>query len=521
MRITRGRFAGLAASLVIMAGCGGGDSEPVCEPSCPVGTHCTLNGCEPDSPGGGVQDLAVPFDDIRSNGGCSTPCTGATPHCSPSRVCVPCLMDAHCPTGRICKVSAGGASCVPGCADDSRCGAPGGPVKCCNGSCTDTSKDGANCGACGMACMGGHANASCSNGQCALGACTPGWGDCNQSSADGCETGLRTDPANCGACGMACAIANAISGCANGCYIAACKFGFDDCNANEKDGCEASVLSDVKNCGACGKPCALVPHAKNTCLNGACQLTSCDAGWTDCDGNAVNGCEIGIGTDAKNCGSCGMACGQNQVCINGACTCPMCVIANARTKCVNNQCTFDACLPGYADCNNSVNDGCEKDIGNDAMNCGSCGVACGGNTPFCSGGQCVAQPPGCFRVGDVQQVGPMKDQYTSCDQVMNGGFTCVNPTIRYGNVPGGVPAKHANNDYLAWCKQVGCNGYVANSVAFGQRSYAAPAGKLFWCSGYDEPAWKWCDWQDGTWYNQRLDYHPQLDMEAITSITCN
>jgi hypothetical protein len=104
--------------------------------------------------------------------------------------------------------------------------------------------------------------------------------------------------------------------------------------------------------------------------------------------------------------------------------------------------------------------------------------------------------------------------------VTNNGFTCVNPLIRYGNVPDGVPAMHVNDDFPTWCKQLGCKGYVANSVQYGTRSFLAPFGKLFWCTGYDEAAPKWCDWQDGTWYNQQLDYHTASN-DAITSITCN
>ena len=133
----------------------------------------------------------------------------------------------------------------------------------------------------------------------------------------------------------------------------------------------------------------------------------------------------------------------------------------------------------------------------------------------------MAQPLGCFRVSDVQQNGPQKPQFTSCQSIANNGYTCINPLVRYGNVPDGVPAQHSNDDFATWCQQLGCKGYVANSVVYGNRSYNAPFGKLFWCSGYDEPAVKWCDWQDGYWYNQSLDYHPAEDGLAIVSITCN
>lgn len=127
-------------------------------------------------------------------------------------------------------------------------------------------------------------------------------------------------------------------------------------------------------------------------------------------------------------------------------------------------------------------------------------------------------PLGCFRVADVQQVGPNM-QFTSCQSIANNGFTCNNPLIRYGNVPDGIPAQHGNDDFPAWCKQLGCKGFV--NVTYGNRDYTKPYGKLFWCSGYDENTPHWCDWQDGFWLNQQLDYHPAQDGQAITQITCN
>ncbi|MFO0648899.1 MAG: hypothetical protein U0326_21840 [Polyangiales bacterium] len=60
----------------------------------------------------------------------------------------------------------------------------------------------ANCGRCGAACAFANAAAICAGGACARGACSAGFGDCNASPADGCETPLTTT-SNCGACGAA------------------------------------------------------------------------------------------------------------------------------------------------------------------------------------------------------------------------------------------------------------------------------------------------------------------------------
>jgi hypothetical protein len=51
----------------------------------------------------------------------------------------------------------------------------------------------------------------CFIGQC-KGACSAGLDDCNRNTADGCETNLQTDRANCGACGMSCGTSQCLGG---------------------------------------------------------------------------------------------------------------------------------------------------------------------------------------------------------------------------------------------------------------------------------------------------------------------
>ena len=343
-------------------------------------------------------DIATPAQPDMA-GACSMICAGATPHCNANRLCVACLMDSHCPMGQICKTTGPSSICVPGCVDDSRCGAG---QKCCDGGCIDVAKDPRNCGACGKACGSQNSSATCAGGVCMPGQCHPGWGDCNNDPMDGCETNLRSDAANCTACGMKCDLKNAIVGCSDAdmppCYIKACNFGWDDCNADPKDGCETSVLSDVRNCGGCGGQfsCVAPPNAQAQCVNAACQLKQCNPGFTDCDGNAKNGCEVNTGIDVNNCGGCGQKCAQGLVCINSACTCPMCNIPNAKTKCVNNQCTFDSCSPGFADCDGTTavgSNGCEVNIAIDSKNCAGCGNVCPMQNPHCNMAVCGQIPP--------------------------------------------------------------------------------------------------------------------------------
>ena len=50
-------------------------------------------------------------------------------------------------------------------------------------------------------------------GPCQFSACEPGYENCNNQSADGCETDVDTDPGSCGGCGILCeAGASCVSG---------------------------------------------------------------------------------------------------------------------------------------------------------------------------------------------------------------------------------------------------------------------------------------------------------------------
>lgn len=86
-----------------------------------------------------------------------------------------------------------------------------------------------------------------------------------------------------------------------------CDAGFADCNGNQADGCEASVLNDVHNCGSCGV----------TCTSGECATATCEAG------------------------TCGQKVNSGASCLSSSCTPPQSAVCDSAGAC--------KCVTGGAD----------------------------------------------------------------------------------------------------------------------------------------------------------------------------
>jgi len=147
-------------------------------------------------------------------------------------------------------------------------------------------------------------------------ACAPEFKHCE----GGCVSIDRPD-LGCGAevC-HACTIPNATPRCnrSHACDIAVCYHGFQDCNGDGRDGCETNVRTDPDNCGACGRRCPPLPHAERGCGD-VCTIWRCEPGHRDCNGVAADGCEVNALDDAANCGACGHACAARETCRSGTC----------------------------------------------------------------------------------------------------------------------------------------------------------------------------------------------------------
>jgi hypothetical protein len=117
---------------------------------------------------------------------------------------------------------------------------------------------------------------------------------------------LDSDPNNCGACGTVCTSMNGTPACVAGsCTVSSCNAGFGDCDGNPANGCEVNLNTDVQHCGTCAtnctQSCALNAQT-HACNAGACAITACSGGFVDLDGECFTGCECDVSpTPAVDC----------------------------------------------------------------------------------------------------------------------------------------------------------------------------------------------------------------------------
>jgi hypothetical protein len=103
-------------------------------------------------------------------------------------------------------------------------------------------------------------------------------------------------------------------------------------------------------------------------------VPTCGTGFAAC-GSACKDTQ----NDPLNCGACAKVCGPAGATVAG--------YDNGAAACVSSACAAH-CSGSYADCDGNLDDGCEADRAHDAANCGACGTACSGATPYCTNG-CV------------------------------------------------------------------------------------------------------------------------------------
>ncbi len=369
------------------AACANGTPQ-VCTPGAPSVERCDGkdNDCD------GVVDNGIDLKtDVGNCGSCGFACvvTNAVPRCELGVCgilhCLPGFTDRDGVAANGCEYTCtptdGGFEVCDGIDND------------CNGIIDDgfnLTSDPTNCGQCGLTCNVANGTVStyaCVARVCGINQCVAGRGDCNQVYPDGCETNLLSDLSNCGGCGKACAPAHATPACTAGvCSIAACAPGFKDCNAMLVDGCEINTNADVDNCGACGHVCSAA-NATSNCTGGTCGFT-CLANWWNADNNAANGCEyacVKTNNGVEACDNIDNDCDglidedfnvSSDVNNCGLCGNHCSAPFASSLACSSGACSLVSCQALRGDCNGAYVDGCETNLATDPTHCGACNLAC-------------------------------------------------------------------------------------------------------------------------------------------------
>jgi len=160
---------------------------------------------------------------------------------------------------------------------------------------------------------------------------------------DGSGSDARDDAPAPRCSGTTCAVKDGKGQCQGGvCVVVSCDAGFDNCDKDDKNGCEAK-LDSIETCGTCTNKCEF-QNANAACASGTCFLATCKTGFGDCDGLRKTGCETPV-TTLTNCGACRKPC----------------TIKNGSGDCSSGTCQIGKCTPPFEDCNKAANDGCEAD----------------------------------------------------------------------------------------------------------------------------------------------------------------
>lgn len=370
-------------------GCGDACAIPNAIISCSTGS-CELVECEP---GFGQCDgeACLPLADDEANcGACDVTCSGDKPNCFGGK-----CTSAVCPSDT--------ADC-----DD-------------NGSCEAALDGTAACGLCDVSCGPfAHASAACTSGRCTIATCDPGFDNCDGVAPNGCEVDLHTLD-TCGSCTTSCVISGAEASCSTGtCTFVECNPDRGDCEGGIADGCETNI-SLPNDCGACGLDCRELPHVlAGGCFEMECSII-CENGYADCDGDEANGCEQSL-SSAGTCGSCGIDCDA------------LAHVASA--SCGENGCEDLICEPGFANCDGIPSNGCERST-QTLTDCGSCNAPCAPAraTGDCADGTCdIAEcDPGFDDCDNFTQNGcesSLTDPDTcgTCSNTCTEGWACTNGT---------------------------------------------------------------------------------------------
>ena len=428
--------------------------------SCPSGSYCDGTQCRPGC-----------ASDTDCSAGGSPDGGPATSKCDPTtHTCVTCLSGqkpcngACIPVDSCCTVADCLSPPVQGCYV-AACASPG-------ATCSYTLKTGAQ--VCGTTCCL-PINGTCA-ADCSL-SCASGFGDCDTSRTNGCETSTNTT-ANCGACGRACSTTNvATASCTNGLCTSTCTGGSGNCTRpaapNPDDGCETNINTNVDNCGACGRACSATNVATRSCNGGLCNSTCSSASFGNCTQPAAptadNGCETNLTNDSAHCGNCATSCSvPSQTCAGSMC---------------------GACAAGAINCNGGT-DGCECPTDPAAPAC--CATTkCqtkhnngfGGNYYDCS-------PLGQPGVSPTTYTATMANEaalsFTTQNGTASGGWNCGNAANGSSSI---CKTAGSGTSGTCTCWVYDATGTYINTIGHAYASSGTTKDAGCFCPGNTDPTW--------------------------------
>jgi len=283
--------------------------------------------------------------------------------------------------------------------------------------CVNAQENTNHCGECFNACDDGQ---PCENGECACmpspELCDGNDNDCDDEADE--DFDLLTDLANCGECGREC---DDTYSCMEGECL--CANGLSECNTACFD-----LEINQEHCGACNSPCGDLHH----CVAGECACRN--RAHIECADECID-----ARTDPANCGECGNVCAQYLDCIDGECDCEDEDEIDCGWNCIDLQTNrFDCgqcgnacgnqqqCIQGECVCNDPSKRVCGEiceNLQTSRENCGECGNMCaqGAN---CQNGECVCTR---YYLGD----NPSWNACNPWDECIVCGDTCRNLTLRY------------------------------------------------------------------------------------------
>jgi hypothetical protein len=226
---------------------------------------------------------------------------------------------------------------------------------------------------------------------------------------------LENDPLNCGSCGFECVVAHGTGACLSGdCVVESCEEGFHNLNGSAVDGCEyeCTVLAteEAEGDGTCtdglDNDCDGRTDAEDPDCSD-CVPEFCDGADNDCDGFIDE--DFDLSSDQLNCGTCGTVCPPRP---------------NSTPVCVLGTCSI-RCNPGFVNEDLDDRNGCEAvcipDTTLDEFTCDGTDSDCDGDVdedyiPYtCGTGVCLTDSVCWAGVEDCVPLAPLASDDVVCD----------------------------------------------------------------------------------------------------------